>query len=58
MLIDARSESDEAGVARAAADSFIASLEKSPMFGVPVRPAARRTVGNSLELTAEYVVTK
>lgn len=58
VLIDARSESDDAGVARAAADSFIAGLEKSPMFGVPVRPAARRTVGNSLELTAEYVVTK
>ena len=58
VSIDARSESEDAGIARADADSFIAGLAKSPMLGVSVRPATRRTVGNSLELTAEYVVTK
>jgi Tfp pilus assembly PilM family ATPase len=58
VSIDARSESDNLATARVAADGFIAGLAKSPIFGSPTRPVTRRTVGNSLELTAEYVVTK
>jgi hypothetical protein len=58
VAIDARAESDDARSARASADSFIAGISKSPMFGAPPEAVMRRTVGNSLEMTAEYMVTK
>jgi hypothetical protein len=58
VAIDARSESDDARSARASADSFIAGIAKSPMFGATPESVTRRTVGNSLEMTAEYMVKK
>lgn len=58
VTIDALVEDSDPERVRQVVDGFLEGIERSPLFGGPVRPPSRRILAGGIELRAQYAVRK